>query len=159
MTDHYRGATDEQTCIQRWWRARWEIGSIYVLNIDRVICSPNGKVGLLVEEKHVSAVDKTCTITRQLARRLGFWAGLLIYTTDTGRIYEGAVTNVELHLWSPNGDHWHTGHLSERLFDEWVCERFGARPRPGTNDFVDDFDIEGGVYASDIIAEGQVDGL
>lgn len=94
MTQHWRGDPQKETAMGRWLRARWDRDSIYVLDIDHLICDPSGSRGLLIEEKHVSAVDRTATITRKIALVLGWWAALFVYETDSG-LPDGNVVRID----------------------------------------------------------------
>ena len=111
--------------MSRFFRGRWEYGSVYVLDVDRVICDPDGRHGILIEEKHESAADRSATITRSLARKCGWWAGLFVYTTDDGTP-NGEVTKIDAKFWDPNGGFHPVQGLDFESFDRWVCQTFGA---------------------------------
>jgi hypothetical protein len=132
MSQNWRGDPAEQMAMSRWLRDRWKYGSVYVLDIDRMICDPAGDRGLLIEEKHDSATDKTWTITSKLAARLGFYAALFVYSTDDGTP-TGTVTRIDATIRSPAGDLLERPDLDFEWFDNWICKRFGAERRPATS--------------------------
>lgn len=125
MTRHWRGDPRAETAMQKWLRDRWQYRSVYVLDIDHLICDPSGERGVLIEEKYHGAVDKTPTITLKLARRLGWYGALFVYQTDD-RTPTGAVTQIDATLWSPEGKRLERPNMDAAWFDEWVCARFGA---------------------------------
>lgn len=112
--------------MSRFFRGRWEYGSVYVLDIDRVICDPEGRHGILIEEKHESSAEKSARITRELARRCGWWAGLFVYSTHDGTP-GGEVTSIDAKFWDPRGGFHHVESMRFDSFDQWVCDTFGAR--------------------------------
>lgn len=58
MTEHWRGNPDEASGMSRFFRRRWEYGSVYVLDIDRVICNPDATKGMLVEESERQILER-----------------------------------------------------------------------------------------------------
>jgi hypothetical protein len=128
MTQDWRGDPEEETGISRWYRNRLKPNSIYVLDIDRLICDPSGQKGLLIEEKHVNAKDKTATITRKIALDLGWWAALFVYETADGN-HRSDPTRINATFWAPSGKEYYAEDLSTESFSDWVCDTFGARRR------------------------------
>lgn len=127
MTDYWRGDPAKETPMGRWLRERWERDSVYVLDIDHLICDPNVHHGLLIEEKHVSERNRNSRVTRRIARNNGWWAALLVYHTDDG----GNVTRIDATFWPPQGATVEKQDMPPDWFDEWVCREFGAKPRIG----------------------------
>lgn len=128
MTAHWRGDPEEQSAMSKFFRSRWEYGSICVLDIDRVICSYDLTRGLLIEEKHASADDKTWRMTKQVAMGRGWWSALFIYETDTGQP-GGTVTAIDAEFCSPEGEITSVEPMRFDWFDRWVCTMFGARAK------------------------------
>jgi hypothetical protein len=129
VTQKYRGPGGEQSAVSVFLRNRWLYGSVLVLDLDQYICSPDLKRGLMIEWKHVDAVDRTWTMTRRIARRLNWWSALFVYQTDTGRHY-GEVIWIDAILLSPAGGRWHRlPKMDFAWFDQWVCDVLGAKPR------------------------------
>lgn len=117
--------------MSKWFRMRWKFKSVTILDIDHVICTADGSRGMLIEEKHRSSTDKTCTLTRAFAKRLGFWAALFIYDTDDGTD-KGNVTHISATLWAPSGaKSQEIANLDFASFDQAVCDEFGAELPPG----------------------------
>lgn len=128
MSEHWRGDPDEQTAMSKFFYERWAYGSVCVLDFDRAVCSYDLKRGLLIEEKHVSAEDRTWRITQQLAMDRGWWSALFVYETDTGGPV-GSITNIDATFCSPSGELSEVRHMDFESFDEWVCSVIGALPR------------------------------
>lgn len=126
MTEHWRSRHVSETAMQKFFRGRWQYGSVYVIDIDHVICRADGlDGGLLVEEKHVNAEEQSARITRTIARRLGWWAARFVYHTDDGTPY-GEVTRIDAVFWDPQGRESSVDEMGFDSFDEWIAERFGA---------------------------------
>lgn len=131
MSQEWRSQTSREKTMGRFLRHRWERDSVYVLDIDHLICDPQGRRGVLLEEKHANAADRSTRITRALASRLGWWAGLLIYDTDDGSEY-GELTAIEMQLWRPDGSEARQlGAFDAAGFDTWVAREFGANVKQG----------------------------
>lgn len=112
--------------MQRFYRERWAEGTVYVLDVDRLICRPDGSFGLLIEEKHKKAPDRNCRITRMLAQRLGWWSALFVYETADGT-HRGDPTRIDATFWDPNGKEHKVDPMDFSSFYQWVCGEFGAR--------------------------------
>lgn len=128
MTQHWRGNSEEETGMGRFLRARWKPNSTYVLDVDHLICHPSGHMGVLIEEKHASAIDRTCRITRSLALAKGWWSALFVYETTDGTP-RGDVTKIDATFWDPRGKRHHQVDMAFDWFDDWVCREIGAEPR------------------------------
>jgi hypothetical protein len=120
VTDSWRGPVDEEQPIDRWFRHRYEKGSIYVLNIDKLICDPSLSHGALIELKHIDAGDKSWRATRKIAQTLGWWAALIEHNGKEP-LFET--------LLPPKGRIIGRRAFDVERFDAWVCENFGARIR------------------------------
>lgn len=125
MSEGYRGDPREQTAISKFWRGRFPYGSLLVLDIDRVVCRSDLAAGILFEEKHSGAKDKTWRVTRELASRLGWRAALLEYETDGG-LY-GEVAGFSLTLSLPGGLDLDRLSLQPRDLDAWITETLDLR--------------------------------
>ncbi len=125
MTEHWRGDPDEESGMSRWYRGRWKYGSIYVLDIDRLICDPQGTHGILIEEKHALAIEGSARITRMLAQGLGWWSARFVYTTDDASPW-GEPTRIDATFWNPDGEEHEVLNLNREHFERWVCSKFGA---------------------------------
>ncbi len=128
MTQHWRGDPDEETGMGRFFRHRWEPDSVYVLDVDHLICHPSGRVGILIEEKHATSTDRKARITRALASAKGWWSALFVYETTDGTP-RGSVTHIDAIFWDPNGRPESREDMDFEWFDEWVCSNIGARMR------------------------------
>jgi hypothetical protein len=127
MTQAWRGDPEDEDGMGRLLRHRWVPGSVYVLNVDRLICDPKALVGLLIEEKHASSHDRTWRVTRQIARGLGWWAALFVYETDDGTP-RGEVTRIDATFADPeSGRFYEKESMSMEWFSDWVCRHIGAR--------------------------------
>jgi hypothetical protein len=115
---HWRGHPDEERAIDHWFRHRFAPGSIYVLDIDKLICDPSLTHGALLELKHVDAAEKNWRATRTIAQRLGWWSGLVEHDGSEPRFATFLPPKEKILDRQPlSGDH----------FDAWVCANFGAR--------------------------------
>lgn len=121
MSDDWRGAGGEtERPIDAWFRHRYAKDTVYVLNIDKVICHPSLRVGGLLELKHVDARDKSWRATRRLALGNGWWAGLIEHDGEEPRFVTLLPPDAPLIPRQPFSAAW---------FDAWVCDSFGARLR------------------------------
>lgn len=128
MSQYWRSESVVETAMGKFLRHRWQPNSIYVLDVDHLICDPGGYHGLLIEEKHSSSKDRKARITRTLAAGQRWWAALFVYDTDDGTP-TGNVTAIEATFWPPVGKPLFHSSLDFEWFDRWVCEEFGAKPR------------------------------
>lgn len=118
MTDAWRGLPEEEQPIDRWFRHRYLERTVFVLNIDKLICDPGLNHGVLFELKHVDAREKHWRATRHIATRMGWWAGLIEHDNLEPRF----VTLL------PPGSRMIPRHpFDAAKFDAWVCANFGAR--------------------------------
>jgi hypothetical protein len=125
VSEHRRGDPELETAISKFWRGRFAYGSLYVLDIDRVVCRPDLSAGLLLEEKHVDAADKTWRVTRELAHRLGWRAALLEYATS-GDLYS-EVGEIAVTVSPARSEFLPRLSLQPGELDAWLADTFGAR--------------------------------
>lgn len=123
MTEHYRSGEPEEPT-SAWLRGRWPYGTLFVLDVDNLICDPGGERGLLIEWKRASAADKTWNITQKLAEKAGWWSALFVYDLDDN----GNVSSVTATVRSPNCVEHDPRDITENgLFERWVLDMFGKR--------------------------------
>lgn len=127
MTEHWRSSTEHETPMQRFYRGRWHYGSLWVLDIDRVICTPDRRFGMLIEEKHACAEERNWSLTQDLAHRLGWWAALLVFETDSGSPWDGNVTRVDATFVDPSGSTATVECMEFATFDQLVRNLFGKQ--------------------------------
>lgn len=118
MTQYWRGDPDEERPIDRWFRGRWEPGSVVVLDIDKVIAEPGYRTGALFELKHVDASEFHWRLTSELARRLGWWGGLILH--------DGSEP-VRWTLQAPDCQRAEYA-FDPVAFDAWAATHLGAKP-------------------------------
>lgn len=124
MSQHWRSKDEKEKPTSRWLRARWPEGSLFVLDVDNLICDPSGERGLLIEWKHADAEEKTWRITQTLARRAGWTSALFVYRDDE----EGNITSVRATFLDELGRELPPTELvGDGDFDAWVLQRFGRR--------------------------------
>jgi hypothetical protein len=126
MSEHWRSKSQDEDALSRWFRDRWSYGSLYVVDVDKAVCSKDLSRGLLIEGKHTEAVDKTWRITRYLAEKAGWWSALFEYKTDTGHPHKGKVIEITATFCSPTGVRDEPHPLNFNEFDEWVKAEFGS---------------------------------
>jgi hypothetical protein len=125
MSQHWRSNPEDETGMGRFLRHRWPPGSLHVLDIDRIICSTDYKQGILIEEKHVAASEKSCTLTKTLAHWAYYHSALFEYQTHDGTP-KGRVSSIIATIWDANGRLLHPrGELDIEWFDGWVGRTFG----------------------------------
>jgi hypothetical protein len=126
MTPGYRGR-EQEWGPGRWLRERWQYGSVLVLDVDHIICSRDADRGILIEWKHESSEDKTWRIARLMARKLGWWAALFVYSTADGR-KDSVPTRIVYEMQNLAGKVSDPRELDEEKFNDWVCRNIGAQP-------------------------------
>lgn len=120
MSQHWRSTLPE-SITSRFLRQRWPSDSLYVLDIDNLVCDVNGDRGLLIEWKSSGARDPKWSVTRKIARRLGWYAALFVYEEHDGEIVAIRATFQDL-----DGSLREPAALDFAEFDRWVFERFGS---------------------------------
>lgn len=128
LVAHYRGNPDEESAMGRWYRRRWKYGSVFVGDIDRIICPYSADVGFYAEEKHTSAESKTWNVTKIAAARGGYYGARFIYDTDDDTPNGNVIDIPEATILRPDGSVLRHGPLDIPWFDDWVCRVLGARP-------------------------------
>lgn len=124
MTQYWRSEQPEDPG-SAWLRGRYIEGSVYVLNLDPFICSPDLRRGLNIEWKHIDAANKSWRATRELAMARGWWSARFEYQTDTGHYKHGQVTEIWARFCAPDGtlippETEETIRLDSAKFDRWV---------------------------------------
>lgn len=118
MTDTWRGARGElEAQVDAFFRERWAERSVWVLNIDKVICDPWVNHGVLIELKHVDAPQKFWRATRSIAQRLGWWSAMFEHDW-TQPLFATVLP--------PDGPMIERHPFDAERFDSWVCREFGA---------------------------------
>lgn len=120
MSDDWRGPPEEEKPIDNWFRYRYKKDSVYVLDIDKLICDPSISHGALIELKHVDAQDKRWRATWKLAKNLNWWAGLVEHDGLEPRY---------ITAFDPSGTRIERRPFDQEKFDAWVCREFGAKIR------------------------------
>ena len=122
MSQDYRSKEEDERPTSKRLRRRWPEDSLYVLDIDNLICDTRGERGLLIEWKHANATDKTWKITRALARRAGWESALFEFRQGGNEI----LTSVMATFLDRQGRELPPTELvGDPGFDAWVLERFG----------------------------------
>lgn len=125
MSEQWRAMIEERGT-GSWLRERWTYGSVLVLDLDHIICSPDFTRGLVIEWKHGQARDKTWKLARHIADRCGWYAALFEYETETGSPLD---LPIRIDATTYRMGHFHGPFvLDEAWFDAWVCDHLGALP-------------------------------
>lgn len=126
VTEHFRSSSERETNTSRWLRSRWQYGTVYVIDVDNIVCSLDLVRGLMIEWKYIAAKDKTWRITQYLAEKANWHAALFVYETvdDTP---SGDISRITA-TWKWEGGTHSYDPLEPDVFDAWVCGLLGAHP-------------------------------
>ena len=122
MTHHWRSDEPEDP-VSAFFRYRWRKGSVWVLDIDKLICSPDRQRGIAIELKHIEAIDKNWLMTLEIAEgqvALGrqWYAALLEYEHGDEGIIPLFWT---VWKWDDQQATRERKPINMELFDKWVA--------------------------------------